>query len=45
MFTVETEFDKETTKFPRLQLYKKGGNEREEGFGLITFSNSGDKKC
>merc|ERR1711976_704303 len=43
-FSHETEFDKETTRYPRLQLYKLGGNTDEEGFGLITFSNSGDKR-
>jgi len=44
-FSLETEFDKATTRYPRLQLYKLGGNIDEEGFGLITFSNNGDKRC
>ena len=44
-FSLETEFDKATTRYPRLQLYKLGGNIEEEGFGLITFSNNGDKRC
>ena len=44
-FSLETEFHKDITRQPRLQLYKRGGNTDEEGFGLITFSNSGDKRC
>jgi len=43
-FSLETEFDKETTRYPRLQLYKLGGNTEEEGFGLVTFSNTEDKR-
>lgn len=42
--SMETEFHAESTKVPCLQLYKKGGNMNEEGFGLVTFSNTGDKK-
>lgn len=45
MFSMETEFDKETTKYPRIQLFKRGGNAAEDGVGLVTFSNHGEKKC